>query len=175
MLKLTLVIAFIGLFGLASADVSDSAKTVVKKDEAKSDAVADTSKKAKMEKPVKEEQAESNEKEITTESGLKYVVLKEGDGPKPKKGDMIKAHYDGWFVNGKKFDSSTDSGEPLKFQVGIGKVIKGWDEALLDMKVGEKRKLTIPGDLAYGKRGYPGVIPPNATLIFEVELLEIVK
>ncbi len=156
--------------GSAMADMSDSAKAVV-------------TEKAKMttqaeEKPADSVSAKKEEmtpKEITTESGLKYIVLKEGAGAVPKKGDMVKAHYTGWLVNGTKFDSSVDRGEPLKFQVGVGQVIKGWDEALLSMKVGEKRKLTIPGNLAYGKKGYPGVIPPDATLIFDVELLEIVK
>lgn len=154
----------------AVADESDSAKAVVTE---KTEITSQSQEKPADTAAVKKE--EMAPKEITTESGLKYVVLKEGTGAVPKKGDMVKAHYTGWLVNGTKFDSSVDRGEPLQFQVGVGKVIKGWDEALLSMKVGEKRKLTIPGDLAYGKRGYPGVIPPDATLIFDVELLEIVK
>lgn len=156
--------------GAAAADESDSAKAVVTE---KTEITSQSQEKPADTAAVKKE--EMAPKEITTESGLKYIVLKEGAGAVPKKGDMVKAHYTGWLVNGTKFDSSVDRGEPLQFQVGVGKVIKGWDEALLSMKVGEKRKLTIPGDLAYGKRGYPGVIPPDATLIFDVELLEIVK
>ncbi len=156
--------------GAAAADESDSAKAVVTE---KTEITSQSQEKPADTAAVKKE--EMAPKEITTESGLKYIVLKEGAGAVPKKGDMVKAHYTGWLVNGTKFDSSVDRGEPLKFQVGVGQVIKGWDEALLSMKVGEKRKLTIPGNLAYGKKGYPGVIPPDATLIFDVELLEIVK
>ncbi len=110
---------------------------------------------------------------ITTDSGLMYIVLKEGKGEKPKKGTMISAHYTGTFLDGRKFDSSVDRGEPLNFPVGVGKVIRGWDEALLDMKKGEKRVLIIPSDLAYGKRGAEGVIPPDTTLVFQVELVDI--
>jgi FKBP-type peptidyl-prolyl cis-trans isomerase len=156
--------------GSAMADMSDSAKAVVT-EKVKMTAQAQE----QLSDSVSAKKEEMTPKEITTESGLKYIVLKEGAGAVPKKGDMVKAHYTGWLVNGTKFDSSVDRGEPLKFQVGVGQVIKGWDEALLSMKVGEKRKLTIPGNLAYGKKGYPGVIPPDATLIFDVELLEIVK
>ncbi len=115
-------------------------------------------------------------KEITTESGLKYEVLKEADAgaQKPEKGNMIEADYEGVLEDGTKFDSSYDRGEPITFQVGIGQVIQGWDEALLDMKVGEERKLTIPSELGYGPRGAGAVIPPNATLIFKVRLNKIV-
>ncbi len=110
-----------------------------------------------------------------TPSGLKYVVLKAGTGNKPEYGDIVVIHYTGWFSSGKKFDSSYDRGEPLIFKVGTGKVIAGWDEGILSMKTGGKRKLTIPPKLAYGKRGFPGRIPPDATLIFELELLEVKK
>ena len=108
---------------------------------------------------------------ITTESGLKYVVLKKGDGEKPKRGATLKVHYSGRLLDGKKFDSSYDREKPFEFDVGIGRVIKGWDEAFLDMKKGEKRILIIPSNLAYGEKGI-GPIPPNATLVFEVELLD---
>ena len=108
----------------------------------------------------------------TTESGLMYIVVETGDGPKPQAGARIKAHYTGKFLSGKVFDSSVQRGEPFEFEVGMGRVIKGWDEALLDMQKGEKRILVIPSHLGYGERGYPPVIPPRATLVFDVELVD---
>jgi len=108
-----------------------------------------------------------------TESGMYFVVTREGEGDKPKSGDNISAHYSGrLFANDKKFDSSYDRGEPIQFEVGVGRVIPGWDEALIDMKRGEKRTLIIPPNLAYGEQGAGGVIPPNAWLIFDVELVD---
>ena len=115
-----------------------------------------------------------DEKVITTASGLKYVELQEGTGPEAAKGQHVRVHYTGWLKDGKKFDSSVDRGEPFEFPLGGGRVIKGWDEGVAGMKVGGKRKLIIPPDLGYGTRGAGGVIPPNAELTFEVELLGIV-
>lgn len=108
---------------------------------------------------------------VTTESGLKYIDVKVGTGESPKAGSMVNVHYTGWLTDGKKFDSSVDRGKPLQFPIGTGRVIRGWDEGVMTMKVGGKRRLIIPPQLAYGPQGAGGVIPPNATLIFDVELL----
>jgi FKBP-type peptidyl-prolyl cis-trans isomerase len=110
---------------------------------------------------------------IKTASGLEYEDIKEGAGPSPAKGQTAVVHYVGTLTNGQKFDSSRDRGQPFEFPLGMGRVIKGWDEGVATMQVGGIRKLTVPPDLGYGTRGAGGVIPPNATLIFEVELLGI--
>ena len=110
---------------------------------------------------------------ITTESGLKYSDIVAGEGESPKPGQMVTVHYTGTLENGTRFDSSVDRGQPFVFKIGVGQVIKGWDEGVMTMKPGGKRSLTIPPELGYGARGAGGVIPPNATLIFEVELLGV--
>jgi FKBP-type peptidyl-prolyl cis-trans isomerase FkpA len=109
--------------------------------------------------------------EITTPSGLKYEDTEPGTGAMAVAGQRAKVHYTGWLKNGRKFDSSLDRNDPFEFTLGAGMVIKGWDEGVPGMKVGGKRKLMIPPELGYGARGAGGVIPPNAELIFEVELL----
>jgi peptidylprolyl isomerase len=110
---------------------------------------------------------------VTTASGLKYIDIKVGNGAVPKAGQIIEAHYTGWLTDGTMFQSSKDRGVPLSFPLGQGKVIKGWDEGFSTMKVGGVRKLIIAPALAYGASGRPPVIPANATLIFEVELLSV--
>lgn len=112
-------------------------------------------------------------KSITTSSGLQYVELVMGAGETAVVGKSVTVHYSGWLENGNKFDSSVDRGQPFSFPLGAGRVIKGWDEGVQGMKVGGKRRLTIPANLGYGARGAGGVIPPNATLIFDVELLGV--
>jgi FKBP-type peptidyl-prolyl cis-trans isomerase len=107
-----------------------------------------------------------------TASGLQYWDIKEGTGAEAKTGQTAKMHYTGWLTNGKKFDSSIGS-QPYEFVIGHGDVIKGWDEGVLGMKVGGKRQLRIPPSLAYGDKGYPGVIPADATLIFDVQLMSV--
>lgn len=109
--------------------------------------------------------------EITTASGLKYTDEAVGDGPSPQTGQKVKVHYTGTFPDGRKFDSSRDRGTPFEFTIGRGQVIKGWDEGVATMKVGGRRILTVPSELGYGARGAGGAIPPNATLLFDVELL----
>ena len=128
-----------------------------------------TEKKPTPSKPMSDE----DNKVVTTPSGLKYEVLKAGDGATPKTGQTVVVHYTGTLEDGTKFDSSRDRGQPFSFKLGVGQVIKGWDEGLSTMKVGDRRKLIIPPELGYGARGAGGVIPPNATLIFDVELLKV--
>ncbi|MFC6592445.1 FKBP-type peptidyl-prolyl cis-trans isomerase [Deinococcus lacus] len=104
---------------------------------------------------------------------LKVEKYHEGTGPVAEKGKMVSVHYTGTLENGRKFDSSRDRGEPIEFPLGVGYVIQGWDEGIAGLRVGDKAKLTIPGHLAYGPAGSPGTIPPNATLIFDVEVMGV--
>lgn len=115
----------------------------------------------------------SEAKIVTTASGLKYTDVVVGKGASPVAGKQVKVHYTGTLENGKKFDSSLDRGQPFSFVIGVGQVIPGWDEGVMSMKVGGKRKLIIPSKLGYGTRGAGGAIPPNATLLFDVELLDV--
>ena len=156
--------------------VGDTAKAF-KSDQAAFDALLESQEARGKEKELKamEEAMEQIKGQypdaITTESGLKYVVVAEGAGDTPAPGAMVKVHYTGKLLDGTKFDSSVDRGTPIDFPVGQGRVIKGWDEALLSMKKGEKRVLIIPANLGYGPSGR-GPIPPNATMIFDVELID---
>jgi FKBP-type peptidyl-prolyl cis-trans isomerase len=113
------------------------------------------------------------EQVVTMPNGLKYQDLKVGDGTIAESGTSVSVHYTGWLTDGTKFDSSVDRGTPFNFRLGAGQVIRGWDEGVKGMRVGGKRKLTIPPDLGYGAEGAGGVIPPNATLVFDVELLGV--
>ena len=115
----------------------------------------------------------ASDKYVKTASGLSYLDITPGAGASPSPGRQVKVHYTGWLENGTKFDSSLDRGQPFVFPIGAGQVIPGWDEGVMSMKVGGKRKLIIPPQLGYGANGTGGVIPPNATLIFEVELLGV--
>ena len=110
---------------------------------------------------------------VKTASGLQYWDIRLGTGVEAKSGDHVKVHYTGWLTSGKKFDSSVDAGTPFDFTIGKGDVIKGWEEGVTGMKIGGKRQLRIPPQLAYGDKGYPGVIPANATLIFDIRLLAV--
>jgi FKBP-type peptidyl-prolyl cis-trans isomerase FkpA len=114
-----------------------------------------------------------NGQPVMTPSGLQYVDVVVGTGATARNGQRVQVHYTGWLVNGTKFDSSKDHGQPFTFPLGGGSVIKGWDQGVAGMRVGGVRRLILPPDLGYGPRGYPPVIPPNATLIFDVELLGV--
>ncbi len=131
-----------------------------------------TQNKPKAKTPTARKSPSPPSKSVTTPSGLKYVDLVVGHGPSPKRGERVVVHYTGRFTSGKVFDSSVGK-TPFEFVLGRGQVIKGWDEGVASMRVGGKRKLTIPAALAYGSKGYPGVIPPNSTLVFDVRLIRI--
>lgn len=111
--------------------------------------------------------------ETTTASGLRYTDTVIGSGASPTKGKKVKVHYTGRLTNGNKFDSSVDRGQPFEFNIGVGQVIKGWDEGVMSMKIGGKRTLNIPPNLGYGAGGAGAAIPPNAELVFDVELLGV--
>lgn len=110
---------------------------------------------------------------ISKPSGLQYIVIRAGDGPEAEAGNVVSVHYTGWLTDGTKFDSSIDRGEPIRFPIGTGHVIAGWDEAVGMMRVGDKWRLILPHEIAYGPQGRPPVIPPSSTLIFDVELVDV--
>jgi FKBP-type peptidyl-prolyl cis-trans isomerase len=123
--------------------------------------------------PIARELAVNEDELTTTPSGLRYQDVTEGDGAEARAGDTVSVHYTGWLTDGSQFDGSRGRGAPLTFQLGAGRVIAGWEEGVAGMKVGGSRKLVVPAQLGYGARGFPPVIPPNATLVFDIELLGI--
>jgi FKBP-type peptidyl-prolyl cis-trans isomerase len=131
-----------------------------------------TEQKPKQAKGAPKEATKGEDGTITTPSGLQYKDIKVGDGAEVKRGTRVRVHYTGTLTNGTKFDSSYDRNEPYALTVGAGEVIQGWDEGLQGMKVGGKRKLTVPSDLGYGERGRGTAIPPGATLLFDLEVVE---
>jgi peptidylprolyl isomerase len=165
-MKLSLALLLLTTLGLYAED----AATDVKSEHAKAAEEA-------VEEVMEEtEKAESKVDTIETESGLKYFDYVVGEGESPVKGKEVTVHYTGWLEDGTKFDSSVDRGQPFSFTLGIGRVIKGWDEGVATMKVGGKRQLIIPPELGYGDREVGGgLIPANSTLIFDVELLDVQK
>ncbi len=123
--------------------------------------------------PVEDGPPEVSGEPTVTESGLQFIDIEVGTGDAPQSGQTVEVHYTGWLTDGTKFDSSIDRGEPFSFTIGTGQVIDGWDEGVASMNVGGKRRLIIPPELGYGETGYPGVIPANTQIIFDVELLAI--
>ncbi|MFH1277391.1 MAG: FKBP-type peptidyl-prolyl cis-trans isomerase [Candidatus Eisenbacteria bacterium] len=174
-----LLLAAMGLFGCggggseegaekAAETVAETVENAPQKSEAPKTMTADEMKTALAEKL----QIDLSDM-VEHESGLKWIVREEGTGAVPQKGQRIKAHYTGYLLNGTKFDSSVDRGAPFETPIGVGRVIQGWDIAFTNMKVGEKRVLFIPPSLAYGAQGAGNVIPPNAELVFDVSLIDI--
>lgn len=163
-----LVVVALAMTMVAAVLVAQTKTGTAKTGAAKTGAARTTAAKALPGSPVKGEPTK-------TPSGLEYWDIKAGTGAEAAKGDTVNVHYTGWLTNGKEFDSSLRGAnpKPFSFKIGSGDVIKGWEEGVAGMKVGGKRKLRIPGSLAYGPSGYPGVIPPNATLIFDVSLVSI--
>ena len=162
---------------LSTADVAADVVAMAEPATKIAQAAADLLPSAETPSPMTEEnlaeEAPTEETLVTTDSGLQYVDITEGTGAMPQAGQRVTVHYTGTLEDGTKFDSSRDRGRPFTFQIGVGQVIKGWDEGVSTMRVGGQRKLVIPAELGYGSRGAGGVIPPNATLIFDVELLRI--
>lgn len=172
LLFVLLIVALSACGGEATPEPSPTPEPVVEEEPA----VEPTATEAAAEEPAEPTGSDSQagDEELTsTASGLQYVILEDGSGEKPEPGGIVEVHYTGTLEDGTKFDSSYDRGEPIQFALGQGQVIPGWDEGISLLNVGDKARLVIPPDLAYGERGAGGVIPPNATLIFEVELVSV--
>lgn len=169
LVSLSVIVFFVGVLIFSSVMGANSSPTAIAAPLNSTDAIATPPTSPQQNR----EQLMASEQTVTTASGLQYVDIVEGTGASPSKGQTVVVHYTGTLEDGKKFDSSRDRGQPFSFKIGVGQVIKGWDEGVMTMKVGGQRKLTIPADLAYGSRGAGGVIPPNATLVFDVELLDV--
>jgi peptidylprolyl isomerase len=167
------VIVFFGVLLVASSLFGNSSKQEAIASELNREQPAIATQDANLAKETIAMNLENAENAVTTPSGLKYIDIAEGEGATPTKGQTVSVHYTGTLENGSKFDSSRDRGRPFDFKIGVGQVIQGWDEGVGSMKVGGRRTLIIPSELGYGSRGAGGVIPPNATLIFDVELLAI--
>jgi peptidylprolyl isomerase len=167
------LLVFLAVAALAFA--ACSTPTRQEKTATQSETPAETTSAAPQEAPKEAAEAAApatpEPETVTTPSGLKYQDLVVGKGPVPKRGSRVTVDYTGWLTDGTKFDSSASRGQPYTFTLGRGEVIKGWDEGVATMHTGGKRKLIVPGKLGYGPKGYNGLIPPDATLIFQVELL----
>lgn len=168
----TITIKSVQVVGNVDRTKIEAAAKNAEKAAAEAQAKAAEAKGAEMTTYVAKIEAETGKKATKNPSGLMYIDLKEGEGPQPEKSNNVEVHYTGWLLDGTKFDSSVDRGKPFQFNLQRG-VIQGWLEGVATMKVGGKRKLIIPSDMAYGKRGSPPTIPPDSTLVFDVELLAI--
>lgn len=166
-----ILVVFVSAGMIGCAGKKTESDTHDEADHTQAEATSETAASTMDEPATQEEPMEGDY--TTTASGLKYFDEVLGDGPNPQPGQTVSVHYTGRFLDGKKFDSSHDRGSPFSFALGQGRVIKGWDEGVATMKVGGKRKLIVPSDLAYGERGHPAGIAPNTTLTFDVELLDI--
>ncbi|MBE7380871.1 MAG: FKBP-type peptidyl-prolyl cis-trans isomerase [Leptolyngbya sp. SIO1E4] len=158
---------------VTETEVAQAAADLLPEEEATTDETATEASVDATEESSAEEETSSEETLVTTDSGLQYEDIVEGTGAMPQSGQRVTVHYTGTLEDGTKFDSSRDRNRPFTFTIGVGQVIKGWDEGVASMRVGGQRKLIIPPELGYGARGAGGVIPPNATLLFDVELLRI--
>lgn len=179
MKRLLISLSFLSLVGCSTppAPTADNTTTAVTVDTTAAPPPAVDNANSPSATPAASETPAAAEKPVgppvKTKSGLEYQIFKKGNGAVAKSGQTVSVHYTGRLKDGTKFDSSVDRNEPFEFPLGKGAVIKGWDEGVAGMKIGEKRKLTIPADLGYGAAGAGGVIPPNAVLVFDVELLGV--